>query len=80
MVAFFEQQCFQVDDLRIALSECPHSHTVLSDTDAVTVIVNESDNDDDDDLETEAPELVSKVEDVVTETVTESYVKNCSIM
>ena len=83
LVAFMEQQCFPVDDLRQALSECPHSFTELPDIDAVTVIVHEGD--DDDEL-TKAPEMVTKAPEILEPVVdgvasmTENYLKNCSIM
>jgi hypothetical protein len=88
LVAFMEQQCFPVDDLRQALSECPHSFTELPDMDAVTVIVHETDHvADDEDLTVfdtapglEAVEPEVKKDDVVPSTTTENYLKNCCIM
>jgi hypothetical protein len=90
LVAFMEQQCFPVDDLRKALSECPYVHTELPDTDALTVIVHEDDDDDNVVVDSapgltepvvpspplEIPEPKVKLDD----SVTENYLKNCSIM
>ena len=88
LVAFMEQQCFPVDDLRKALSECPHSFTELPDVDALTVIVHEDDDDGLDDKVDSAPALAAPVVQVPplelsepeAASVTENYLKNCSIM
>lgn len=92
LVAFMEQQCFPVDDLRKALSECPHSFTELPDVDALTVIIHEEDDDDlmvVDDKLVAAENVPALAETVVAHlelskpeapSVTENYLKNCSIM
>jgi hypothetical protein len=90
LVAFMEQQCFPVDDLRKALSECPFVNTELPDSDALTVIVHEDDDDDENTVIDKAPAFAKQVEEPVTKalelsepvavSVTENYLKNCSIM
>ncbi len=96
LIAFMQQQCFDVAELRKAMAVCPHNSVADDDgmSDNASVVVHDEhdsdDTEDDDDFfpETELlkPEMASPaLEEVLPKdepamTVTESYLKNCSIM